>query len=354
MKRVVAGLLAGVLTVSLLAGCSKQLTPEEQAASEAAVLAQQLQDEEDQTGLKRLISNNITEYEQPFYDFVESLQEGDADKAATALGVPNTFGSNLQNWVIVNNYETFQKNELQHICFNSAKDGAAAVLNVYLKYPGEVTKDTSPDYVMNVDYVDGAWSLTPPTGVVKDYAFTTPTNKVSFEGTDLSSYASKSAETDVWTITLPRALDFEDGSTYVVTNDMGDFNAHIYDIKSDGKVMHQPSHAFRLLGGRAMIAIRVCPICKKAFEGRVGVPKVYCDECTMLSDYAAIDTARSQAAWFFEDFGDEDEREDEKHESEQETDTAPLITITDESKLPKATRQSRESLLELISSRKRS
>lgn len=214
MKRVVAGLLAGVLAVSMLAGCSKQLTPEEQAASEAAVLAQQLQDEEDQTGLKRLISNNITEYEQPFYDFVESLQEGDADKAATALGVPNTFGSNLQNWVIVNNYETFQKNELQHICFNSAKDGAAAVLNVYLKYPGEVTKDTSPDYVMNVDYVDGAWSLTPPTGVVKDYAFTTPTNKVSFEGTDLSSYASKSAETDVWTITLPRALDFEDGSTY--------------------------------------------------------------------------------------------------------------------------------------------
>lgn len=86
----------------------------------------------------------------------------------------------------------------------------------------------------------------------------------------------------------------------------------------------------------------------------MGVPKVYCDECIMLSDYAAMDTARSQAAWFFEDFGDEDEREDEKHESEQETDTAPLITITDESKLPKATRQSRESLLELISSRKRS
>jgi hypothetical protein len=86
----------------------------------------------------------------------------------------------------------------------------------------------------------------------------------------------------------------------------------------------------------------------------VGVPKVYCDECTMLSDYATMDTARSQAAWFFEDFGDEDEREDEKHESEQETDTAPLITITDESKLPKATRQSKESLLELISSRKRS
>lgn len=102
MKRVVAGLLAGVLAVSMLAGCSKQLTPEEQAASEAAVLAQQLQDEEDQTGLKRLISNNITEYEQPFYDFVESLQEGDqclhintmtmesAETASTLSRIPAT------------------------------------------------------------------------------------------------------------------------------------------------------------------------------------------------------------------------------------------------------------------------
>ena len=78
MKRLVAGMLAGVLAVGMmLSGCSKQLTPEEQAASDAAVLAQQLQDEEDKTGLKRLISNNLTEYEQPFYDFVTGLQNAD-------------------------------------------------------------------------------------------------------------------------------------------------------------------------------------------------------------------------------------------------------------------------------------
>lgn len=47
-----------------------------------------------------------------------------------------------------------------------------------------------------------------------------------------------------------------------------------------------------------MIAIRVCPICKKVFEGRVGVPKVYCDECTMLEDFATSDEAREQSAWF--------------------------------------------------------
>ena len=202
MKRLVAGMLAGVLAVGMmLSGCSKQLTPEEQAASDAAVLAQQLQDEEDKTGLKRLISNNLTEYEKPFYDFVTGLQNGDAVGTAKALGVPNTFGDKIQNWIVVNNYETFQKAELKHICFNSAKDGSTAVINVYMGTPSEVTADTTPDYVMNVDYVDGAWALTPPTGVVKDYTFSTPTNKVSFEGTDLSQYAAKSASTGEWSIT---------------------------------------------------------------------------------------------------------------------------------------------------------
>ena len=153
MKRIIVCLLTGLLAVGMMAGCSKKLTPEEQAASEAAVLAQQLQEEETQTGLKRLISNNLTEYEQPFYDFVDSLQKGDAAAAAKALGVPNTFGDKLQSWVIVNNYETFQKAEMKSICLNSAKDGASAVLNIYMKSPKDVTTDTQPDYTMNVDYV---------------------------------------------------------------------------------------------------------------------------------------------------------------------------------------------------------
>ena len=201
-------------------------------------MAQQLQEEETQTGLKRLISNNLTEYEQPFYDFVDSLQKGDAAAAAKALGVPNTFGDKLQSWVIVNNYETFQKAEMKSICLNSAKDGASAVLNIYMKSPKDVTTDTQPDYTMNVDYVNGAWALTPPTGVIKDYAFSAPTNKVTFEGTDLSSYAAKSAATGEWMVTLPRALDLESNSTYVITNDMGDYNGHVYDVTSDGTVNH--------------------------------------------------------------------------------------------------------------------
>lgn len=102
-----------------------------------------------------------------------------------------------------------------------------------------------------------------------------------------------------------------------------------------------------------MIAIRVCPICKKVFEGRVGVPKVYCDECTMLEDFATSDEAREQSSWFFEDSEDSEDSEKEDsgmHETGQEKLLDPL---TDESRLPAAPRQTKESLLYLITPRKK-
>ena len=99
-----------------------------------------------------------------------------------------------------------------------------------------------------------------------------------------------------------------------------------------------------------MIAIRVCPICKKVFEGRVGVLKVYCDECTMLEDFAASDEAREQSSWFFEDSEDSEKEYSEMHETEQEK---LLDSLTDESQLPAAPRQTKESLLYLITPRKK-
>jgi len=99
-----------------------------------------------------------------------------------------------------------------------------------------------------------------------------------------------------------------------------------------------------------MIAIRVCPICKKVFEGRVGVPKVYCDECTMLEDFAASDEAREQSSWFFEDSEDSEKEDSGMHETGQEKLLDPL---TYESRLPAAPRQTKESLLYLITPRKK-
>lgn len=86
-----------------------------------------------------------------------------------------------------------------------------------------------------------------------------------------------------------------------------------------------------------MIAIRVCPICKKTFEGRVGVPKVYCDDCMITQDLAAMDEAVKESSWFFD--GD-----DEKFE-EIEDEKDPILVP---SLLPSPPRQSKESLLSLI------
>ena len=99
-----------------------------------------------------------------------------------------------------------------------------------------------------------------------------------------------------------------------------------------------------------MIAIRVCPICKKVCEGRGGVSKVYCDECTMLEDFATSDEARAQSSWFFEDSEDSEKEDSGMHETGQEKLLDPL---TDESRLPAAPRQTKESLLYLITPRKK-
>ena len=82
-----------------------------------------------------------------------------------------------------------------------------------------------------------------------------------------------------------------------------------------------------------MIAIRVCPICKKKFEGRVGVPKVYCDDCTITQDLVAMDEAVKESSWFFD--GDDEKFEEIEDEKDQ---------ILVPSLLTPPPRQSKESL----------
>lgn len=46
-----------------------------------------------------------------------------------------------------------------------------------------------------------------------------------------------------------------------------------------------------------MIAIRVCPTCKRKFEARVGEPQTYCEECLELKTMSES----SVCSWFFDD-----------------------------------------------------
>jgi hypothetical protein len=81
--------------------------------------------------------------------------------------------------VMEHHYESSEKAEMHAICANSARSGASAVMNIYMTSPKDVTIDTQRAYSMNVDYVNGDWALTPPTGVIKDNELSAPTSKVT-------------------------------------------------------------------------------------------------------------------------------------------------------------------------------
>lgn len=64
-----------------------------------------------------------------------------------------------------------------------------------------------------------------------------------------------------------------------------------------------------------MIAIRVCPTCKRKFEARVGEPQTYCEECLELKTMSES----SVCSWFFDndDFDIPESKENEKAEAQE-------------------------------------
>lgn len=77
-----------------------------------------------------------------------------------------------------------------------------------------------------------------------------------------------------------------------------------------------------------MIAIRVCPTCKRKFEARVGEPQTHCEECLELKTMSES----SVYSWFFDndDFDDdfdipESEEKAEAQETKQDKQVSDLI-----------------------------
>lgn len=162
LKKAAAVILSGVLAMTL-AGCSTQAepTPEELAASNSAMLLE----EEASTGIKRLTSQNLEEYEKPVLDFVSSIKAKDPQAMANVLGAPNTFGDNLPSWIIVNDYEIYDASDLESIRIKTAKSGSSATITVTV---GDTEAAESGSREFTSVYTEGKWILTPPSGVVTD------------------------------------------------------------------------------------------------------------------------------------------------------------------------------------------
>lgn len=238
-KKGIAFFLTLVMSAGILAGCSNtepELTEEEIAAASIAEMYAQLEEEELQTGYKRLQSQNLEAYEAPVADFLQALHDGNAEKMAELLDVPNTFGDQFQNWVIVHDLEELQKLDLKDVTITSTKAGSTAVIDLYYVEPGDMTDETKPDLELTTAFSGGAWIVTPSEGILLDYVFTSPTKNVSFQGTDLSSYAEKSSGDDNWTFTLPRMIDLDTNEEYLIKTDIGEFYGTIHEVTENSKV----------------------------------------------------------------------------------------------------------------------
>ena len=71
MKKALCVCLSLAIAGSVFAGCSREQTPEEIEAASLAAVTQ----EEQATGMKRLDSPNLTDYEKPLANFVSGIHQ---------------------------------------------------------------------------------------------------------------------------------------------------------------------------------------------------------------------------------------------------------------------------------------
>ena len=97
-----------------------------------------------------------------------------------------------------------------------------------------------------------------------------------------------------------------------------------------------------------MIAIRVCPTCKRKFEARVGEPQTYCEECLELKTMSDS----SVCSWFFDDDDFDDDFDISEAGKEEKAETHSAAQGKDKTHgqrfLPGSIERLTEGLMELL------
>lgn len=224
MKKVIALFLAALLMLSGLSGCGYEPTEEELLAQKLEAMAS----EEASTGMKRLTSVNLEDCEVVLQQFVEGLQQEDAEKVAASVGSPNVFEEgDLYGWILTNGFEALKNTAMDDIKIKTTKNGATAQLMVYIN-----TSDDEAAIPYVSSYEDGHWLLEPPSGVVTDFTFTAPTKQAFCRDVALSEYAT-SADVNgySWTFVVPHMIEVENSSAFTIKSNLGEFAAKMYLIR---------------------------------------------------------------------------------------------------------------------------
>ena len=223
MRKAIAATAALIMTVSCLAGCG--MSEEEKAAkAEQDAKAAVLQEEQD-TGMKRMTSENLEGAELVVLSFVNGIKSEDTQAIADAVGAPNIFPENyLYSWMLTNNYENLKDTDLNDIKVKTEKQGNSVSMEVLVNTDDEKNADT-----YTASYENGGWILLPPSGVAQDFQFTAPTKQVSCGDISFADYVVSAGDNSYsWTYSVPHMLVLEESPVYTIKSNLGTFEGKMY------------------------------------------------------------------------------------------------------------------------------
>lgn len=223
MRKSIAATAALVMAVSCLVGCG--MSEEEKAAkAEQDAKAAVLQEEQD-TGMKRLTSENLEGAELVVLSFVNGIKNEDTQAIADAVGAPNIFPDNYSySWMLTNNYENLKDTDLNDIKVKTEKQGNSVSMEVLVNTDDEKNADT-----YTASYENGEWILLPPSGVAQNFQFTAPTKQVSCGDISFADYVVSAGDNSYsWTYSVPHMLVLEESPVYTTKSNLGTFEGKMY------------------------------------------------------------------------------------------------------------------------------
>ena len=223
MRKGIAATAALVMVVSCLSGCG--MSEEEKAAkAEQDAKAAVLQEEQD-TGMKRLTSENLEGAELVVLSFVNGIKNEDTQAIADAVGAPNIFPDNyLYSWMLTNNYENLKDTDLNDIKVKTEKQGNSVSMEVLVNTDDEKNADTYTAF-----YENGEWILLPPSGVAQNFQFTAPTKQVTCGDISFADYVVSAGDNSYsWTYSVPHMLVLEESPVYTIKSNLGTFEGKMY------------------------------------------------------------------------------------------------------------------------------
>lgn len=221
MKKIFSIMVIVTMLMMLFTGCSfSEKSPEEAEQERLETIAQ----EEAETGLKRLDSPNLTDYEIPLQMLVQGIQENDSAKICEAVGSPHVLADNdIYGWILQNGYDYIQEIESNALRIKSTKENATATIRLFR--PDEDPNNEENGHLFSCLYENGKWIVVPASGIAESFTFTSPSKEVNCGEISLEEYAVSVDDYGKWSFKIPRMVVTDTMENFKLSTDLGEFDA---------------------------------------------------------------------------------------------------------------------------------